>query len=92
MSLGYAKGKQLKAWLSQYTEIRKLWPLRVIFKQKSLKLQNLYFSVVSNNFYDTKGAKIADPILESSLKTGLNAFNSNIFSCCVKKLKILSCA
>jgi hypothetical protein len=27
MLLGYAKGKQFKAWLHQYNNIRKLWPV-----------------------------------------------------------------
>ncbi len=31
--------------------------------------QKLYFYVFHNNFKDTKGTKMADPILESSLKT-----------------------
>ncbi len=43
--------------------------------------QKLYFSVgFHNNFKDTKGTKMADPILESSLKTRLNTIYCDIFS------------
>jgi hypothetical protein len=40
--------------------------------------QKLYF--FHNNFKDTKGTKMADPIVESSLKTRLNTIYCDIFS------------
>jgi hypothetical protein len=37
--------------------------------------QKLYFWVFCNNFKDSKGTKMANPILESSIKTRLNTID-----------------
>ncbi len=44
------------------------------------------FLFFHNNFQDTKGTKMADPILESSLKSELNTIYSNVFLLSNKKV------
>jgi hypothetical protein len=42
--------------------------------------QKLYFLFFHNNLKDTKGTKMADPILESSIKTRLNTIYCDVLA------------
>jgi len=66
MLLGDAEGKQSYLNVMKLENYGSTGECLNNTHQTSLKL---YFFSFHNNFKDTKGTKMADPILESSLKT-----------------------
>ncbi len=64
MSLGHAKGKQFKAWPSQYNGHQETVSPQINFEIKMIKPQNTFFKISSKA---ANGIKMADPILEFSL-------------------------
>jgi hypothetical protein len=67
--LGMLKVSKLRHSDLNVMKLENYGPKRECLNNNHKNWQKLYFSVFHSIFEDTKGTKMADPILESSLKT-----------------------